>query len=200
ILKQREPHTPIAAVGYSLGGNVLLKWLGETKTQAPIVAAAAVSVPFLLAKSARRTEQGFSRIYQWELVARLRRSVSAKQRRMRLPLARTDLSGIWRFRDFDEHVTAPLHGFTGADDYYDKSSSRQYLKHIATPTLIIHSSDDPFMTPDTAPARTELSPAIEFELYQRGGHVGFVTGAMPWRARYWLEDRIPDFLGAHLAR
>jgi hypothetical protein len=200
VLKERDPQARIGAVGYSLGGNVLLKWLGEMRERAPVDAAAAVSVPFLLGNSARRMEQGFSRIYQWELVARLRRSIAAKRRRMQLPLRRSDLNGIWTFREFDEHVTAPLHGFAGADDYYLKSSSRQYLKHIAAPTLVIHSSDDPFMTPDTAPGRDELSPAVDLELYSRGGHVGFVGGSAPWRANYWLEERIPRFLATHLAR
>ena len=200
MLKARDPQTRIAVVGYSLGGNVLLKWLGETRERAPIDAAAVVSVPFLLADSARRMEQGFSRIYQWELVARLRRSIAAKRRRLELPLRRTDLSGIWTFREFDEHVTAPLHGFAGADDYYLQSSSRQYLKHIVTPTLVIHSSDDPFMAPETAPGRDELSPAIEFELYPCGGHVGFVSGTVPWRPSYWLEQRIPHFLESQLTR
>jgi len=200
LLKAREPQTRIGVVGYSLGGNVLLKWLGESGERAPIDAAVAVSVPFLLGNSARRMEQGFSRIYQWELVARLRRSIVAKRKRMQLPLRRAGLNGIWTFREFDEHVTAPLHGFAGADDYYLKSSSRQYLKHITAPTLVIHSSDDPFMTPDTAPGRDELSPAIDFELYPCGGHVGFVTGAVPWRASYWLEDRIPRFFAAQFAR
>jgi predicted alpha/beta-fold hydrolase len=197
-LKQREPQTPIAVVGYSLGGNVLLKWLGERRESAPISAAAAVSVPFLLANSARRMEQGFSRIYQWELVARLRRSIAVKRRRMALPLRRANLSGIWTFRDFDEHVTAPLHGFAGADDYYARASSRQYLRHITTPTLIVHSTDDPFMTPDTAPGRDELSPAIELALSRHGGHVGFVSGRWPWRPHFWLEEKIPAFLAQHL--
>lgn len=198
-LKRREPHTDILVVGYSLGGNVLLKWLGEARGDAPVRAAAAVSVPFVLAESATRMASGFSRVYQWELVRRLKRSVNAKRRHVSLPLEIADLSRIASFRDFDEHVTAPLHGFAGADDYYARASSRQYLKHIETPTLILHSQDDPFMTPAAVPRPQELSTSIQFELNERGGHVGFVTGNWPWRARYWLEQRIPAFFAEILA-
>jgi predicted alpha/beta-fold hydrolase len=197
-LKRREPRAPIVTVGYSLGGNVLLKWLGEVGDAAPIEAAVAVSVPFLLADSAARMEQGFSRIYQWELVQRLKRSINTKRARVALPLRITDLAPIRSFREFDEHVTAPLHGFAGADDYYARSSSRQYLKDIRVPTLLLHSSDDPFMTAATVPQPHELSNSVELELYDRGGHVGFVSGRWPWRARYWLEQRIPAFLAGKL--
>lgn len=196
-LARREPQTPLAVIGYSLGGNVLLKWLGETG-RAPIRVAVAVSVPFLLADCAARMERGFSRVYQWALVRRLKRSVESERRRVPLQLRMTNLSALRTFRDFDEHVTAPLHGFADADDYYTRSSSRQYLLRIAVPTLIVHCRDDPFMTEAAIPAANELSPAIDFELHERGGHVGFVAGAWPWRARYWLEQRIPDFLRLHL--
>jgi len=199
-LKSRTPQAPIAVVGYSLGGNVLLKWLGELNSRSPLNAAAAVSVPFLLGDAADRLESGFSRAYQWELMLRMRRSVRTKSKTVALPLDLAKVDSLRTFREFDEHVTARLHGFAGADDYYARSSSRQYLKHITTPTLIIHSNDDPFMRPDTAPAREELSPAIEFELYQSGGHVGFVSGRWPWRATYWLEQRIPEFFAERFAR
>ncbi len=194
VLKAREANTPIAAVGYSLGGNALLKWLGETGDRAPVSTAIAVSVPFLLAECAWKMERGFSRIYQWDLVRRLRNTVLAKQRAMTLRIGVSDVTTLRRFRDFDEHVTAPLHGYAGADDYYARCSSRQYLRNIAVPTLIVHSRDDPFMTESTIPTPAELSPTIAFELYDRGGHVGFIAGDWPWRARYWLEERIPNYL------
>jgi predicted alpha/beta-fold hydrolase len=192
-LKHREPDTDIAVIGYSLGGNVLLKWLGEQRHRAPIRAAAAVSVPFMLADSATRMAHGFSRVYQWELVQRLKRSVENKRRRLALSSKIDDLSRIATFREFDEHVTAPLHGFAGADDYYARASSRPFLKHIDIPTLIVHSRDDPFMSPQTAPLPNEVSAAVTLEIFQYGGHVGFVGGPWPWRADYWLERRIPAF-------
>jgi predicted alpha/beta-fold hydrolase len=196
-LARREPKTPVAIVGYSLGGNVLLKWLGETGPTS-IRVAVAVSVPFMLADCAARMERGFSRVYQWDLVRRLKHSIETKRRRMALPIHITDLSALRTFREFDEHITAPLHGFAGADDYYARSSSRQYLRRIAVPTLIVHGRDDPFMSEAAIPTADELSPAITFELYRHGGHVGFVSGVWPWRACYWLEKRIPDFLQPHL--
>jgi predicted alpha/beta-fold hydrolase len=190
LLRRREPATPLFVVGFSLGGNVLLKWLGETGRQAQIDAAVAVSVPFLLAESARRLEQGFSRLYQWGLMRSMRQSVAEKRKRMELPLKIGDLSALKTFRDFDEHVTALLHGFAGADDYYQRSSSRQYLKGIEIPTLILHARDDPFMTEAVFPQDDELSPATRLEIYDSGGHVGFVAGRYPWYPDYWLEGKI----------
>jgi len=197
-LRRREPRTPLATVGYSLGGNVLLKWLGKSGEQAPLRAAVAVSVPFVLSHAAERLQRGFSRIYQWQLLHSLRDSVETKRRRMMLPLKITDLSALRSFRDFDEHVTAPLHGFDGADHYYAVSSSRQYLEAIAVPTLILHALDDPFMTERTIPRPEELSGHVILELSRRGGHVGFVSGTWPWRSRYWLEERIPAYLARYL--
>jgi hypothetical protein len=199
LLKQRDPQAPLFVVGYSLGGNVLLKWLGETGARTPIHAAVAVSVPFLLGAAADRLEVGFSRLYQWELMQRMRRSVRKKSQTVALPLDLAQVARLRTFREFDEHVTARLHGFAGAEDYYAQSSSRQFLHRIATPTLIVHSKDDPFMTSGTVPTRAELSAAIEFELCDTGGHVGFVADSLPWRPRFWLEEKIPAFLGRHLA-
>ncbi len=132
------------------------------------------------------------------LVRRLKQSVEAKRRRMAMPLVSADLSRLKTFREFDDRVTAPLNGFTGVDDYYTRSSSRQFLRHITVPTLILHSHDDPFMTEAAIPTPDELSPVIDFELQTHGGHVGFVAGAFPWRAHYWLEQRIPDFISQFL--
>jgi uncharacterized protein len=196
-LRRREPATPLAVVGYSLGGNVLLKWLGETGAQ-PVAAAVAVSVPFLLDRCAARMQHGFSRFYQWELMRRLRTSVAAKRRQVTLPLRVADLSTLRTFREFDDHVTAPLHGFRDADHYYRAASSRRWLGNIRVPTLVIHAADDPFMYPDALPQRTELPATVEFDLCAHGGHVGFVSGATPWRVRYWLDERIPEYLAAQL--
>ena len=193
LLRQREPETPLFVVGFSLGGNVLLKWLGESGKQVPINAAVAVSVPFLLAESAKRLDQGFSRVYQWGLMRSMRNAVAEKRRRMKLPLKIEDLSALRTFRDFDEHITAPLHGFAGADDYYRRSSSRQYLRGIQIPTLIIQSCDDPFMTDAVIPQDGELSPAIKLKLYDHGGHVGFVARRHLWNPDYWLEGKILDW-------
>ncbi len=197
-LRRREPHTPLATVGFSLGGNVLLKWLGKAGSVTPLHAAVAVSVPFVLHGAAARLQQGFSRLYQWQLLRSLRDSVDAKRRHMELPLKIRDLSELKNFRDFDEYVTAPLHGFDSADHYYTVSSSRQYLGGITVPTLLLHASDDPFMTESAIPRPDELSESVILELSPHGGHVGFVAGVWPWRPRYWLDERIPAYLARYL--
>ncbi len=197
-LRTREPHTPLAVVGYSLGGNVLLKWLGETGAQAGVRAAAAVSVPFVLHHAAQRLNRGFSRIYQWALLQNLRQSVRRKFKNIAAPIDLKNVAAINNLRDFDDRITAPLHGFTDADHYYTVASSRQYLKQIQVNTLIIHALNDPFMSAEVIPAASELSTAVTFELHIDGGHVGFVAGAWPWRAKYWLEERIPAYLEAQL--
>lgn len=196
-LRAREPGTPLAAVGFSLGGNVLLKWLGEQGERAPLACAAAVSVPFDLSDAAARFERGFSRFYQWHLLRCLRRSIREKFNRGTASLF-GDLARLRTMREYDDKIAAPLHGFAGADDYYAKSSSRQYLRHIRTPTLIVHALDDPFMTERAVPRPNELSDSITFELSRHGGHVGFVTGGYPWRPQYWLEQRVPDYLASML--
>ncbi len=193
-LRRREPATPLAAVGYSLGGNALLKYLGETGTAALPDAAIAVSVPFLLEQSARRLERGFSRIYQRHLIDSLKHKIRLKFETMPCPLDLPPLHRLKTFHAFDDAVTAPLHGFSGADDYYSRASSRQYLGGIRKPTLILHALDDPFMYPRSVPSEEELPEVVSLELSRHGGHVGFVSGTIPWRPRYWLEERIPAWL------
>ena len=154
---------------------MLLKWLGQVGAAAHVDCAVAVSVPFELEKAAWRLERGFSRIYQARLLHSLKASVARKHRQELLPAELGDLSAVHSFRDFDDVVTAPLHGFRDASHYYQESSSRQYLKGIRVPTLILHALDDPFMTPDAVPTPAELSRCTTLELSRRGGHVGFVA-------------------------
>lgn len=197
-IRARDRVTALAAVGYSLGGNVLLKWLGETGSAAPLVAAVAVSTPYALSHAADRLATGLSRIYQRRLLGEMCAKLKAKYAGRPAPI---DLGAAYASRDFwqfDDRVTAPLHGFADVHDYYARSSSRQYLCGIRVPTLIIHARDDPFMTPDVVPSPEELSRSIELEVSHHGGHVGFVQGALPWRPRYWLEERIPAYLRPHL--
>ena len=198
VLGRRNPDSIFAAVGYSLGGNVLLKYLGERGTASPLRAAAAVSVPFDLGAAAQRLDCGFSRLYQWRLLRSLRAKTAEKIARCETMPPVPALRQLRNFWNFDDAVTAPLHGFRGADDYYARSSSRQFLAAIETPTLLLHARDDPFMTPDAVPTHRELAANVRLELSQRGGHVGFVDGRWPWRAEYWLEQRIPEYLAEHL--
>jgi predicted alpha/beta-fold hydrolase len=197
-LAARGNREPLAVVGYSLGGNVLLKALGERAGMESVRTAVAVSVPFNLDRAAQRLEQGFSRVYQRYLLNKLRRSYRAKLSVHPMPVPDERLDALDTFRQFDDAVTAPLHGFRGVDDYYARASSRQYLRAIETPTLIVHAVDDPFVPADAIPTENELGPGVTLELSLHGGHVGFVAGALPFRARYWLETRICAHLRDHL--
>ena len=185
---------PLYLIGFSLGGNVLLKWLAETGANAPVRAAVAVSVPFSLAEVASKLERGASRLYQWRLVSAMKRKMLRKMRTRPMPASIGKFTDARTFYQFDNQVTAPLHGFADADDYYRRASCGPLLHHLRIPTLIIHALDDPFMTPSVVPRARQLSAHIRLELSSRGGHVGFITGKIPGRPRYWLEQRIPRFL------
>jgi predicted alpha/beta-fold hydrolase len=145
---------------------------------------------------------GLSRVYQWYLIRKLKKAVRAKMANGSFPLSLSDadLDRLRSFREFDDAVTAPMHGFRSAHDYYERCSSRQFVERIETPTLVIHAADDPLMRSEIIPRPDERSAHVAFEVSPNGGHVGFVSGPWPWSARYWLEDRIPEFLGAHFAR
>ena len=195
-IAKREPQTKKAIIGVSLGGNVLLKWLGEQGSQSLVHAAVAISVPFKLGMVADRINRGFSRLYQAHLLGRLRFVFARKLEKYAdsFPISRNKLNSLRCFWTFDEHVTAPLNGFSHVHDYYRESSSRQYLVKIDTPTLIIHALDDPFMTPEVLPQPEELSETITLEVSHKGGHVGFISGKVPGKPVYWLEQRVPELL------
>ncbi len=193
-LKRLHPDRSIAAIGVSLGGNVLLKYLGEQGEKSLLTTAIAISVPFDLADSAKHLEKGFSKIYQYHLISRLRKKTMDKFNNKLSPINLNKLKEWKNFYSFDHNVTAVLHGFKSADDYYNQSSSKQFLKNIKTPTLILHSKDDPFMTEKAIPSETELSSSITLELTERGGHVGFIYGDTPFNVKYWVEKRLADFL------
>jgi len=203
-LRAQRPMAPLYAVGYSLGGNVLLKYLGESGDASQLQGAVAVSVPFRLDQCADRLGLGFSRVYQAHFMNAMVAYVKTKQRLfahqgMADRLAALErlgpLEGMRSFWDFDGRVTAPLHGFRDAADYYQRSSSRYFLGRIDTPTLIIQAADDPFVFRHSLPEAVELSPCTQFELHAHGGHVGFVDGS-PRRPGYYLERRIPQWLAA----
>lgn len=197
-----RPLAPLYAVGYSLGGNVLLKYLGEHGTRAPLQRAVAVSVPFRLDQCADRIGLGFSRIYQAHFMREMVAYVRDKQRLFTQQGASEHLSTLQRlgsldgmrtFWDFDGRFTAPLHGYDDATDYYRRASSRYFLPDIRTPTLLIQAEDDPFVFRHSVPEPNELSPTTTLELHRHGGHVGFVEGS-PLKPRYYLERRIPQWL------
>jgi len=194
---------PRAAVGFSLGGNLLLKYLGEGRREHHLAQAIAVSVPFVLRDAMLRLELGFSRVYRRHLVARLKRTFRRKLESRPWPAAldpALDLDAIRDFNTFDDRITAPLNGFQGVFDYYQRASCRQYLPNIHTPTLIIQAADDPFLFEASLPFAHELGPGVTLELSLKGGHVGFIAGRWPWRPVYWLEERIIRALRQQHAR
>ena len=185
----------LALIGYSLGGNVTLKYLGESVSHPNVICAIAVSVPLLLGVCARRMDQGFSKIYQHELMTRMKKKVVHKKHL--LLEAGLDVDKQTRnFAEFDDQFTAPLHGFENADSYYQQCSSRQFLKNITIPTLLIHALDDPFMTPEVIPEINELSKTVTLELSSHGGHVGFIEKGI-FRQTNWLEPRLFAWLIEH---
>ncbi len=189
----------IVATGYSLGGNVLLKYLGESAEETPLAAAAAVCVPLDLHECANALDNGFSRIYQRYLLKRMKRSVAQKFDPHTAAFDWDRALAAANFSEFDDAVTAPLHGFEGKQDYYDRCSSRHFLKGIARPTLIVNALDDPFMTPKVIPSEDLLSEHVTMEVADGGGHVGFIEGGTPWRPRFFLPNRIIGFLEQHMA-
>ena len=197
-LHRRFPGVPIAAVGYSLGGNALLKYLGETNPKGRVYTAAAISVPYVLADGARRLNTGFSKVYERRLLGLLKRKIIDKFCDRECPVDLGEIPKLNDFFNFDDKVTARLHGFAGAHDYYTRSSSRQFLKSINIPSLLVQARDDPFMTEAVIPAAEELSEYIQLELAETGGHIGFVSGDLPGYAVYWLEQRIIEFFDRYL--
>ncbi len=191
LLHARFPHRPLQAAGFSLGGNMLVKYLGEEGAETPLRAAAAVSVPYRLDLAASHLDQGLPRIYQRWLLGHLHASYQRKFARRDdapFPIERlAELDSFWRF---DDAITAPLHGFEGAADYYRRASSRPWLGGIAVPTLLLHAADDPFFDADVPPTRAELSTSTQFVLTDHGGHVGFVDR----RHGYWAEAQLLRFL------
>ncbi len=198
-LQGSEKYGPIVAAGYSLGGSVLLKYLGEAAGTTPLRAACAVCVPLDLHKSAEALNIGFSIVYQRHLLKRMKKALRAKFDRHTAAFDWQRAMSATTFAEFDDAVTAPLHGFEGMNDYYDRCSSRHFLNGIDRPTLIINALDDPFMTPDVVAELGAVADAVTIELSENGGHVGFIDGGTPWNPHYYLPDRITGFLAPYTA-
>jgi len=189
ILRRLEPDF---AIGVSLGGNVLLKWLGERGSAARLKRAVAVSAPLDLAAAGRALDRGFNRqVYTRSFLASMKRNASAKLARFPGLFDAPRVRRASTLYEFDDAVTAPLHGFRDADDYWVRASSAPWLEHVRVPTLVLNARNDPFL-PEAAleHATRKAAPAILLEFPRSGGHVGF-----PGR-RGWLARRVLEFLSS----
>ncbi len=194
-----SPERPIVLAGVSLGGNVMLKFLGERGAGAPpqIRAAAAISVPFDLERGARHISTGFSRIYDRHFLRSLREKALAKLQRYPELFDPAALERAHSIYEFDDAVTAPVHGFADAHDYYVRSSSLRFLSAIRVPTFLLSAIDDPFLPSDVLDEVRTIAasnPSLSVEFTKRGGHVGFVSGRIPWRPFYYAEWRACEYL------
>lgn len=202
-IRAEHPESALVLAGVSLGGNVLLKYLGEMGASLPpsIRAAAAVSVPFDLEKSCRHISRGFSKVYDRHFLQTLKAKALSKLERFPELFDRDALLRAATIYDFDDVVTAPVHGFADAHDYYSRSSSLGFLARIRRPTLLLSAVDDPFLPPpvlDDVRAIAARNPALTVEFTEHGGHVGFVGGMVPWRPVYHAEWRACEFLAGAL--
>jgi uncharacterized protein len=198
-MAHEHPASPLLLAGVSLGGNVLLKFLGErgSMLSSQIVAAATISVPYDLERGARYISTGFSRIYDRHFLRTLRQKALAKLERYPGLFDKEALARAKTIYAFDDAVTAPVHGFANAHDYYSRSSSLGFLDRIARPTLLLSAIDDPFLPSavlDEVEALATKNSCLTLEFTKHGGHVGFVSGMVPWRAFYYAEWRACEFL------
>ncbi len=193
-LRSNNPTSPIFATGVSLGGNALLKWLGEQGAAASriVSAAAAISAPVDLMAAGNALDAGLNLVYTRNFLRTMKRKTLAKVERYpdlcdlrRLRAART-------LREFDDVVTAPLHGYRNTDDYWTRASSKPVLPGIAVPTLMINARNDPFLPAWALPHPHEISHAVCVELPDTGGHVGFVGDPFPGQID-WLPRRIVNY-------
>jgi predicted alpha/beta-fold hydrolase len=190
-LRRGNGHAPIHVLGFSLGGNALLKWLGEQgpAARAVVQGAAAVSAPLDLPAAGAALDQGFNRVYTARFLKTLKRKALEKLDRYPLLYDRAAVAGIETIRDFDSLVTAPLHGYRDADDYWTRAASKPALKSIRVPTLVLNARNDPFMPGEVLPRPDEVSDRVTLDFPAEGGHVGFVMGPFPGSYR-WLPERV----------
>lgn len=192
---------PLFAVGVSLGGNALLKWLGETGADAGVIVerAVAVSAPVDLMAAGQALGRGFNLVYTHHFLATLKHKSLAKLARYPDLHDAARVRAASTLREFDDVVTAPLHGFRDTDDYWTRASSKPLLRAITVPTLLVNARNDPFLPEDALPRPDEVSAAVQTDFPDGGGHVGFVSGAPPGRLD-WLPRRILDFFQAAPSR
>jgi predicted alpha/beta-fold hydrolase len=195
-LRSSFPQRTIYAAGVSLGGNVLLKWLGEqgSAAAAVITAAASVCAPVDLTACGYQLGLGFNRVYTWRFLRTLKRNAALKLARYPGSIDEQRMRASRSLYEFDDAVTAPLHGFLGVEDYWRRASSKPLLGEIAVPTLLLNARNDPFMPASALPSPHEVARAVRLEQPQEGGHVGFASGHLPGQLE-WLPQRLLQYFG-----
>ena len=193
-IKLRALRSRVYAVGISLGGNALAKWLGESGPAAwsMVDGAAVVSAPLDLMAAGEALGRGFALNYTRHFLETLKASSLAKLERHPELYDADRVRRSRTLREFDNVVTAPLHGFRDTDDYWTRASAKPLLANIRVPTLVINARDDPFLPESALPTQLEVSDAVKLEFPARGGHVGFVSGPFPGNL-HWLPSRIFHF-------
>lgn len=196
LLAARFAGVPLGAVGFSLGANVLLKYLGERGAGSQVRAAAAISVPFDLGAGADKLASSFTgRLYTGIFIRSLRQKYQQKRALIGDACDDTRVLAARTFREWDDAATARLHGFRDVDDYYGSSSSKHFLGRIRVPTLLVHAMDDPFVPDDAIPHDAiAANPALHAAIVPHGGHVGFISGTAG-EPRFWAEAEAARFLG-----
>ena len=193
-LKNIKKYDTIALLGFSLGGNLVLKYVGETQ-HSFIKCASGVSVPCDLKGSSIKMSTVSNKIYFNNIIRSLKEKL--RQKILLFPekgISKKDIENIKTFHDFDDLYTAPFHGFKSADDYYQKNSCRHFFEKITIPSLLLNALDDPFLSESCFPYKEiEKSPSVTFEVTKYGGHVGFYD-----QPRGWHEQRVVSFFKKYL--
>lgn len=186
----------VALIGFSLGGNVTLKYLGEGRVHPAVRAGVAISAPIDLAASAAVLDtRGWNKVYLRRFLTTLIRKMELKARHFPNEVDASGIRRIRTFREFDDRYTAPLHGFRDAADYWARASSRQFLPAIPVPTLLLNARNDPMLAPECFPdAEAESHRWLHLEAPASGGHVGFLD--FRHRLEPWTERRVVSFLEA----
>jgi hypothetical protein len=193
-IRAAAAEAPVYAAGVSLGGNALLKWLGERRDEASAIVtrAAAVSAPLDLMAAGEALGRGFCLVYAWHFLLTMKKRAAAKHKRFP---GSFDVERMWRsrtLREFDDVVTAPLHGYRDTDDYWTRASSKPVLRDIVVPTLVLNARDDPFLPARALPSPREVAATVKVEFPPTGGHVAFVSGPFPGNIG-WLPERLLHF-------
>ena len=195
-LHEKYEKSNILTIGYSMGGNMLLKLLGNDFVDNFVQKSISISAPLDLSISAQVLNSGFARLYQKHLLKLLKKSLIQKYEKhdyeKLINLSRKRVDEISSIKEFDELYTSKINNFGTAENYYKINSSKQFLKNIKTKTLIIHAFDDPFMNNNILPSKDELSINCTFEMYENGGHLGFIEGSI-FNPKYMLEKRIIEY-------